>query len=118
VYEPLSLATSLLGSGFGGRLFKSLRETYSFTYTPGAFLTQGKYMNRFVAVADVRNAVTDSAIIVLRKEIEDVTKEPAKESELESIKANMLGEYLMTYENKTLHILVYRWIIWPRFLNG
>lgn len=97
-YEKLDLAVELLGNGFSGRLFKTLRETYSFTYTPYAFLTQGKYFNRFVAGADVRTAVTDSAILVLRREVEKVANEPAAEEEFTVIKQNILGNYQMNFE--------------------
>ncbi|GBD05203.1 hypothetical protein HRbin20_00783 [bacterium HR20] len=97
-YEKLDLAVELLGNGFSGRLFKTLRETYSFTYTPYAFLTQGKYFNRFAAGADVRTPVTDSAILVLRREIEKVANEPASEEEFSVIKQNVLGSYQMNFE--------------------
>jgi len=97
-YEKLDLAVELLGNGFSGRLFKTLRETYSFTYTPYAFVTQGKYFNRFVAGADVRTAVTDSAILVLRREVEKVANEPATEEEFAVIKQNLLGNYQMNFE--------------------
>ncbi len=98
-YEPMMLTTSVLGSGFAGRLFKTLRETYSFTYTPYAHMTQGKYFNRFGAGADVRNAVTDSTIIVLKNEIEKIVKEPAGDDEFNTIKTNEVGNYLMSFEH-------------------
>lgn len=98
MYEPFSLATSVLGSGFAGRLFKTLRETYSFTYTPYAAVTQGKFFNRFFAGADVRNAVTDSAILVLKREIAKVANEVVPDDEFNSLRTNELGNYLMTFE--------------------
>lgn len=97
-YEKLDMAIELLGNGFSGRLFKTLRETYSFTYTPFAFLTQGKYFNRFCAGADVRTAVTDSAILVLRREVEKVATEPAEEEEFSTIKQNVIGRFQMSFE--------------------
>lgn len=97
-YEKMYLATALLGNGFGGRLFKSLRETYSYTYTPFAFMTQGKYFNRFAAGADVRNAVTDSAIMVMQKEFARVVSEAATDEEFDLIKQVEVGNYLMTFE--------------------
>ncbi|MFM8568829.1 MAG: M16 family metallopeptidase, partial [Candidatus Kapaibacterium sp.] len=98
MYEPFSLATSVLGSGFAGRLFKTLRETYSFTYTPYAAVTQGKYFNRFFAGADVRNAVTDSAILVLKREIAKIANDVVPDDEFNSLRTNELGNYLMTFE--------------------
>ncbi len=98
-YEPLQLASSLLGSGFAGRLFKTLRETYSFTYTPFAAVTQGKYFNRFIAGADVRNAVTDSALMVLQSEIGKVADDAASDEEFNVIRTYEVGNYLMAFEN-------------------
>jgi predicted Zn-dependent peptidase/outer membrane lipoprotein-sorting protein len=98
MYEPFSLATSVLGSGFAGRLFKTLRETYSFTYTPYAAVTQGKYFNRFFAGADVRNAVTDSAIMVLKREINKIATDVVPDDEFNALRMNELGNYLMTFE--------------------
>ncbi len=98
-YEPMSLASNLLGSGFAGRLFKTLRETYSFTYTPFAAVTGGRYYNRFIAGADVRNAVTDSSIIVLKREIEKVVQTPASDDEFNLIRTNEIGNYLMAFEH-------------------
>lgn len=98
IYEKMQVASSLIGSGFAGRLFKTLRETYSFTYTPYAYMTQGKYYNRFIAGADVRNAVTDSAIMVLQRELEKVTADAAPDEELDLIKLNQVAEYAMSFE--------------------
>lgn len=97
-YEPLALCGNMLGGSFGGRLFKTLRETYSYTYTPGAFLSRAKSMNRFVCVADVRNAVTDSAILVIKHEIARLRNEQVPEEELTRMKRYIVGSYLLEFE--------------------
>jgi predicted Zn-dependent peptidase len=97
-YEALDVLAELLGSGFGGRLFRSLRETYAYTYAPFAFLTQSRLINRIAMGAEVRNAVTDSALLVLRRELERIADLPPDEAELERIKRTMIGSYLRSFE--------------------
>ncbi|MES2766302.1 MAG: pitrilysin family protein [Bacteroidota bacterium] len=97
-YETLSLLSSYFGSGFGGRLFRTLRETHSYTYTPFGFMSRAKLMNRFVAGAEVRNAVTDSAINVILKEFAEVNTNPPPAKDLSLIKSSDIGEYLLSFE--------------------
>lgn len=97
-YEALDVLAELLGSGFGGRLFRSLRETYAYTYAPFAFQTQAKYINRLAMGADVRTAVTDSALLVIRRELEQISQYPPSEEELSRIQQTMVGEYLRSFE--------------------
>lgn len=98
-YETLELASSIMGSGFAGRLFRTLRETYSYTYTPFGYQTRSKYANRFACGADVRNQVTDSAIDVIKEQLLLLATEPASEEELNRIKKVEIGNYLMSFEN-------------------
>ncbi|MDP2363799.1 MAG: pitrilysin family protein, partial [Ignavibacteria bacterium] len=98
-YETLSLASNLMGSSFGGRLFRTLREQHSYTYTPFGRLGQNKYANTFVCGADVRNAVTDSAIDVIKEQMRLMATEPATDEELNRIKKYEIGEYQMSFEN-------------------
>ncbi|MCS6965900.1 MAG: insulinase family protein [Candidatus Kapabacteria bacterium] len=97
-YEVLEVLAELMGSGFGGRLFRSLRETYAYTYAPFAFQTQAKHINRIAMGADVRTAVTDSALMVIRKEVEQIVQYPPTEEELNRIKQSMVGSYLRSFE--------------------
>ncbi len=98
-YEKLRLAAEMLGSGFGGWFFRTLRETYGYTYTPFAFLTRARYANRFVGAADVRNPVTDSALTVMIDQIVRLGTEGPKEAELYRIKRHSVGSYLMAFES-------------------
>lgn len=98
-FETVSLTADVIGSGFGGRLFRTLRETYSYTYTPFGFVTRAKDANRFVAGADVRNNVTDSAIIVTQRELENLTNEPPSKEDLNRLQRYTVGSFLMSFEN-------------------
>ncbi|MGQ9819674.1 MAG: M16 family metallopeptidase [Candidatus Kapaibacteriales bacterium] len=98
-YETIDLASSIIGSGFAGRLFRTLRETYSYTYTPFGYQTSSKFANRFSCGAEVRNQVTDSAIDVIREQLRLLATEPPSEDELNRIKKVEIGSYLMSLEN-------------------
>lgn len=98
-YEALRMNSSMLGGSFGGRLFKTLRETYSYTYTPGAFMSAAKHMNRFACIADVRNSVTDSALDVTLRELKRLSSEAVPNDELTNMKRFIVGQYLLSYES-------------------
>lgn len=98
-YEALRVASSIMGLGFGGRLFRTLRETYSYTYSPFGFLTQAKVANRFVCGADVRNEVTDSTVFVMKRELTDLAQNGPKVDELNRTQRFLTGSFLMSFEN-------------------
>jgi len=97
-YDVLDVLAELLGSGFGGRLFRTLRETYAYTYAPFAFQTGAKVINRIALGADVRTPVTDSTLQVIRRELEQLSQNPPTEEELNRIKQAMVGDYLRSFE--------------------
>lgn len=97
-YDVLDVLAELLGSGFGGRLFRTLRETYAYTYAPFAFQSVAKVVNRIALGADVRTPVTDSTLQVIRRELEQLSQNPPTEGELNRIKQSMVGDYLRSFE--------------------
>ena len=98
-WETQSLATAVMGGGFGSRLFRTLREKYSYTYSPRATLSSKKFANRFNCLADVRNSVTDSSITVISDLLRNLASEPAPDEELSRIKKYRVGQYLMSFED-------------------
>lgn len=98
-YEKLQFASNVIGSGFIGRLFKTLREKHSYTYSPSAAITSNKYDNYFSANADVKAEVTDSAISVMLEILEDMVQNEISNEELEAVKNFRVGNYYMAFEN-------------------
>jgi len=98
-WEIESLAASIMGGGFGSRLFRTLREKYSYTYSPRAVLSSNKYTNRFTCYADVRNSVTDSSIVVIKDLLRDLASNPSSDEEINRIKKYRVGQYLMAFED-------------------
>lgn len=98
-YDLLELATNVISGGISGRLYKTLREEHSFTYTPYGRLTQNKYFGRYLCGADVKNSVTDTALNVMLNLITSLTKTPPDEQELSKVKTYQAGAYKMSFEN-------------------
>lgn len=96
-YDILNMSSSVIGAGFAGRLFRTLREQYSYTYTPFGFLTQSKSYNRFACGADVRSDVTDSSIIVIKEQLNLLANEIPGDDELNRLKKYEVGQYLMSF---------------------
>lgn len=98
-YENFELAGDIMGLGFAGRLFRTLRETHSYTYSPFGYTTKNKYSNQFICGADVRNSVTDSAINVILEQLLSLTKEVSSEEEFQRIQRSKIGIFLMRFED-------------------
>ena len=98
VLHKADVADTILGGGFGGRLFQNLREEKGYTY--GAYAGFGTERNggSFGAEADVRNEVTGAAITEFNKELQRMIDEPVGAAELERSKRYLAGVYL--YRNQ------------------
>ncbi len=98
-YITLDMASKIIGSGFGGRLFRTLREKYSFTYTPWGYLTTSKYVNRFACGADVNSEKTDSSLNVIFEQISSLAEDSPTNDELNRMKRFVIGQYKLSFEN-------------------
>jgi predicted Zn-dependent peptidase len=98
-WEVESLASAIMGGGFGSRLFRVLREKYSYTYSPRAQLSAHKYTNKFAAYANVRNSVTDSSLTIMLDLLKKLAEEPSPKEEIGRIKQSRVGQYMMAFEN-------------------
>lgn len=101
-YLPFRVTSHIINSGFAGRMFKIVREKYSYTYSPTGGLSSNKYNNHFIFGSDVRNSVTDSTIMVIMTEIiGDMLKNKVKEEELNLIKNSKIGDHFLAFENSS-----------------
>lgn len=100
-YPKTYIMNSILGggTGLGNRLTMNLRETHSYTYTPYSYFDVNSYTGYFEAAADVRNAVTDSAVQQTFYEIDRIQKEPVPADELERNVQSAVGEFLISIAN-------------------
>jgi len=98
-YLDALLANRILGGGSQARLFKNLREDKGYTYGSYSGIRANKYSPmRFNAYAQVRNAVTDSSVVEILKEIDKMTSEPVTAEELANAKAKYAGSFVMALE--------------------
>lgn len=97
-YFPALIANQILGGGGDGRLFLNLREDKGYTYGAYSSLGSNKYASSFVATAQVRNAVTDSATVAFIEEITRIRTEKVSEKELENAKNNYTGSFVLSLE--------------------
>ena len=98
-YLPSVLANHILGGGAQARLFLNLREDKAFTYGSYSRLGNDKYAPAlFRASASVRNAVTDSAVVEIVKELNRIVNEPVSEEELKNAKAEYVGNFVLALE--------------------
>ena len=99
-YIPVLVANQILGGGGEGRLFLNLREDKGYTYGSYSSINDNKYAaSRFRATASVRNAVTDSSVVEILKEIDRINTEPVSEKELKNTKAKYAGRFIMALED-------------------
>ncbi|MGB5437034.1 MAG: pitrilysin family protein [Maribacter sp.] len=98
-YLNALLANRILGGGAQSRLFLNLREDKAYTYGSYSSLGNDKYAPAtFTASAQVRNMVTDSAVVEILKEIDKIVKEPVTDEELKDAKAKYVGNFVLALE--------------------
>ena len=98
-YLPALVANRILGGGGEARLFLNLREDKGYTYGSYSSLGNSKWAPaRFQATASVRNAVTDSSVVEILKEVERIKNEPVSDKELEIAKAKYIGNFVLALE--------------------
>ncbi|MGB5646640.1 MAG: insulinase family protein, partial [Muriicola sp.] len=98
-YLAALMANRILGGGPQARIFQNLRSDKGYTYGASSSIGNDKYApSRFRAATSVRNAVTDSSVVELIKEIAGIIKEPVTENELKDAKALYVGNFVMALE--------------------
>ena len=97
-YFAVLVANRILGGGFNSLLNMNLREANAWTY--GAFSSIGadKDINRFMAATSVRNAVTDSAVVEILKEIRFMRDNKVTTQQLSNAKAKFTGDFVLALE--------------------
>lgn len=99
-YFPILLGNSILGGGAESRLFLNLREDKAYTYGSYSRLQTNKYTRaRIRSFASVRNAVTDSSVVELLKELDKIRTEKVTQEELDKAKAKYVGDFVLALEN-------------------
>ncbi|MBK8599201.1 MAG: insulinase family protein [Flavobacterium sp.] len=97
-YFAAILANQILGGDYNSYLMSNLREKNAWTYNAGSRIGDSRYISRFIAFTQVRNAVTDSAIVEMLKEIKRIRTEKVDSKVLQNVKASYIGQFVMDIE--------------------
>lgn len=98
-FFPVILANQVLGGDFNSYLNMNLREAHGWTYGARSSVGTNKYMaSKFKANSQVRNMVTDSAVVEFIKEIKRIRTEKVSDEALNNIKAGYVGRFVMQVE--------------------
>ena len=93
-----NVANQVLGGGSDSRLFTILREQKSWTYGAYSGFSRPLGTGAFQATAEVRTAVTDSALREMLTQMRRLRTEPVPAAELEAAKGSLIGSFPLTVE--------------------
>lgn len=94
-YFPVLVANQVLGGDFNSYLNMNLREAHGWTYGARSYVGASRYLTDFTASSQVRNAVTDSAVVEFLKEIKRIRTEKVTDEALANVKAGYVGRFVM-----------------------
>lgn len=97
-YFATIIANQILGGDFNSYLNMNLREAHGWTYGARSSIRGNKYTGSFSASSQVRNAVTDSAVVEFLKEIKKIRTEKVTNEVLANVKAGYIGNFVMQVE--------------------
>ena len=98
-YFPVIVANQVLGGDFNSYLNMNLREAHGWTYGARSSIGSSKYTaSKFKANSQVRNSVTDSAVVEFLKEIKRIRTEKVSDETLNNVKAGYVGRFVMQVE--------------------
>ena len=97
-YFAVLIANQILGGDFNSYINMNLREVHAWTYGARTSISGDKRIGTFSASTQVRNAVTDSAVVEIMKEYKKIRTEKVAEDMLASVKAGYIGRFVMQIE--------------------
>ncbi len=97
-YFPVLVANQVLGGDFNSYLNMNLREAHGWTYGARSAIGGSRYVGKFRSSSQVRNAVTDSAVVEFVKELKRIRTDKVDPETLKSVKAGYIGRFVMQIE--------------------
>ncbi len=98
-FFPVIVTNQILGGDFNSYLNMNLREKHGWTYGARSSVGADKYgASLFKANSQVRNAVTDSAVVQFLYEIKRIRTEKVSDEMLSNVKAGYVGRFVMQVE--------------------
>jgi zinc protease len=97
-YFPLTVLNNIVGGGTDARLFQILREERGWTYGAYSQLTRPVDIGYFMANAEVRTEVTDSALVEMLSQLNRIRDERVPAEEFEGAKSFLAGSFPLRIE--------------------
>jgi predicted Zn-dependent peptidase len=110
-YFPLAVTNHLLGGYFSSRVTSNIREQKGYTYSPNSAIAARQGGAYWSQNADVTTNVTGPAIQEIEKEVARLRSEPPSAAELDGVKANLVGTFLIQQSSRPGRIG------WRRFID-
>ena len=98
-YYALVVGNYILGSGgFDGRLMKTLRDQYGYTYGAYSNLAPATEAGAFSIAFSTQKANTAPALAAAQKVLADFVAEGPTEAELQQVKSNLVGGFPLRFD--------------------
>jgi len=97
-FIKVNVLNTLFGGYFNSRINLNLREKHGYTYGANSIFDARKLPGPFVISADVRNAVTDSSITEMLRELKRLQDEPISGDELSMVRNYLIGMFPLQIE--------------------
>lgn len=94
-YVKFVVMDTILGGAFSSRITSNIREDKGYTYSPGSSVWTRYRTGYWFEAADVRTDATGASIKEILYEIKRMRDEPVGADELQGIKNNMVGLYVL-----------------------
>lgn len=108
-YPVLKLISTYLGNGLSSRLFVELREKRGLAYDVSAFFPTRLDTAPFITYMGTAPANTEIALEGLSTEVARLTEEALSESEIQSAKNKLLGQYALGKQTNGEIAQTYGW---------
>ncbi len=100
-YPAAIVMNSILGGGFGSRLFNNVRSKKGYAYAAsGQFSFNYDYPGWFYAYSATKSESTVDAILEIKKQIESMQTDPPTEMEMTQAKEGWLNSYVFNFDTR------------------
>jgi zinc protease len=97
-FAAMQVANGIIGGSDDARLFQILREQRGWTYGAYSRVTRPQDIGHFVATAEVRTEVTDSALNEMLRQMRRLRDEPVTAGELRATQGFLAGSFPLRLE--------------------
>ncbi|MBX2875114.1 MAG: insulinase family protein, partial [Saprospiraceae bacterium] len=97
----VNILNQIFGGSFTGRLFQNIREDKGYSYGAYSTISSDQEVGSFSANANVRNEVTDSALVEFLYEMKRISTEMVTDEELQTAKNMIMGSFARQMEQPT-----------------